>query len=246
MLPILHLSAKESKIDFTSGSNNNTITKVYDLSVNGFDATNTGNIYYEEYEGIKAFAFKSQGSTKLINTTLTASGTSSFTLACTAASLDLSPSANNTAFFGVGGANLTGRCIATIKTGTAYNPSHTSISDAATYNTNYDAEQKWNAYILTYDSISQNVIVYCNTMNNYISSVRALNIIAGYNMNALPATNSYGSSKGYISEAMVFNTCLTDSQINNLFQYFQKNLSASSVGGSKQNNRSPIFGRVGL
>jgi hypothetical protein len=245
MQPIMHISANLSKISFKSTAiNNNLINIVSDLSGNGYDATATGSVYLEEYEGIKAFSFKAQSGSTLNNSTLPAIGTSSFTLACTAASIDPAPLSNTASLFGVGGAILTGRCIVIIKSGTAYRPALASISDAGTtVNTSYDVQYKWNSYIFTFDSVTQNTIIYCNSISNFASSVKALNIISGYVLNALPAA-TYGSAKGYINEAMIFSQCLTDDQISGLFEYFQKNLSGSTAGYSKHKTRSPVFSRT--
>jgi len=107
-LPILHLSADLSKIDYNSGGNNSRISKVYDLSTNNYDATATGSVYTEEYEGVKSFAFKSQTNCLLRCATFPAFGTSSWSMAVSYANCDLALLDNLGAIMTVGGLNGTG------------------------------------------------------------------------------------------------------------------------------------------
>lgn len=248
MPPILHLSANLSEITFKSTAiNKNLINTVLDLSGNNYTATATGNVYLENYEGIKAFSFKSNANTTLYNSSFNPFTTGSWTIACTSASQDVLPVNASGVFFCIGGNQLAGHYIGIYKDSGVIKSSSTSAADV-NFNTVPDpAYQKWNSYITTYDSTTNNIVFYVNGINTFASIVRVKNITAGYYLNCGGSgySTSYGVINSYTSEAMVFSQCLTDSQITGLFGYFQKNLSASTTGYSKQVLRQPVFSRKG-
>lgn len=239
MLPIMHLSANASKINYTSGSNNSKISTVLDISGNGYHATATGNVYLDEYEGIKSFAFKSQTSL-LQNTSFPALGTSSWSMAVSYANQDTALNGNFGIIMNVGGGYGDGSLAGWYVGVPRFDKSNTTIE--------YTLSQKWNTFIFTYNSQTSLQNGYVNSINTFCSEVQAINITttkyALSNSTGVFYTQNYGSSKSFINEAMIFNTCLTDSQITNLFGYFKKNLSCSTVGGSKQKLRNPTFSRV--
>lgn len=244
--PILHLNAAVSKIDFVSGSNNSRISTVSDLSGNGYDATpySSSACYLEEYEGIKAFSFKSQAS-HLKGLTFPALGNVDFSMAVTFASQDLAPTSSVSSAFAIGDQTLTSITIGSAGTGTSQFGSAISFS-LPSVSTTENILHKWNASILTYQAATSNLVIYFNNINTFASTVRVITLSQYYSLNHLGNFEvlGNGSAKGYINETMIFSQYLTDSQIINLFQYFQKNLSGSTAGYSKHKTRSPVFSRT--
>jgi hypothetical protein len=245
--PLVWLNANLSPIDYKSTSINNTIIdKVYDISSNHYDATpySTSIIYLEEYEGIKAFSFKSQSS-HLKGLTFPALGNVDFSMAVTFASQDLAPTSSVSSAFAIGDQTLTSITIGSAGTGTSQFGSAISFS-LPSVSTTENILHKWNAAILTYQAATSNLVIYFNNINTFASAVRVITLSQYYSLNHLGNFEvlGNGSAKCYINEAMIFNSKLSDDSITNLFQYFQKSLSCSTAGYNKHCVRNPVYNRV--